>query len=120
MRITVHHQSFVYPHAVQAIGVTSTKFGIALRDILSKLFHYTNVLPECPHSSPPSVATDQSQIHALSTRLLDPRRPVGIPTTDHQTEGLVPFDPVLPYDAKRILSHHYPVSYDCCIAWRTC
>lgn len=52
----------------------------------------------------------QGQVASIPRRLLDPRRPVGKPTSSDKEEMLVPYDAVLPLDTKRIISHKYPVS----------
>ncbi|KAG8922109.1 hypothetical protein FRC02_012128 [Tulasnella sp. 418] len=86
-RVKVFQQSYVFPRGVVAMASTVTKFGISLKDII--------------------VATDSNQIQAVPRRLLDPRRPKNKPTNEEQEEGLVPFDPILPEDPKRVLSHHH-------------
>lgn len=39
MDITAYEQSFVYPHAVSAITLTSTKFGITSKDVIGMTFY---------------------------------------------------------------------------------
>ncbi len=40
---------------------------------------------------------------------LNPRRPKRKPTSEEQEEFLIEYDPVLPHDPKRVLSHNYKV-----------
>jgi hypothetical protein len=54
-----------------------------------------------------AVATRNHQIQSIHRRLLNPRRPNRKVTAEEQEEFLVPYDPALPYDPKRVLSHHY-------------
>ena len=56
------------------------------------------------------VATQNRRIHSFSRRLLDPRRPHRKPTTEEAEEFLIEYDPVLPNDPRRVLSHNYDVS----------
>ncbi|KIK60873.1 hypothetical protein GYMLUDRAFT_96989 [Collybiopsis luxurians FD-317 M1] len=91
MDITAYEQSFVYPHAISAIAHTSTKFGITSKDVI--------------------VANVNGKIQSFSRRLLNPRRPVGRkPSSEEQEEFLVQYDPVLPDDPRKVLSHNYDVS----------
>lgn len=41
--------------------------------------------------------------------MFDPRRPKGKPTTEEQEEWLVQYDPLIPDDSKRVISHNYKV-----------
>ncbi|THU88882.1 DUF1620-domain-containing protein, partial [Dendrothele bispora CBS 962.96] len=89
--ITAYAQSFVYLHGVTAIATTSTKFGITSKDII--------------------VANTNNKIQSLSRRLLNPRRPIGRkPTTEEIEEQLVQYDPLLPDDPRRVISHRYVVA----------
>lgn len=56
------------------------------------------------------VATENRRIHSFSRRLLDPRRPHRKTTTEELEEFLIQYDPVLPNDPRRVLSHNYDVS----------
>jgi ER membrane protein complex subunit 1 len=55
------------------------------------------------------VANENGQIQSFPRLLLDPRRTKDKPTTEEQEEWLVQYDPVLPDDAHRVLSHDYHV-----------
>ncbi|KAF8636102.1 hypothetical protein AX17_003807 [Amanita inopinata Kibby_2008] len=89
--VTVFEQSYVFPHGVDAIATTSTKFGISSKDII--------------------VATKNNKIQTISRRLLDPRRPKKKPTNEELMEGLIEYDPVIPDDPKRVISHEYETAH---------
>ena len=55
------------------------------------------------------MASESGQIHTFPRLLLNPRRTKDKPTAEEQEEWLVQYDPVLPDDARRVLSHHYHV-----------
>jgi hypothetical protein len=57
-----------------------------------------------------SVGTDRNQIHSVSRRFLDPRRPLGKPSKDDQEEMLIPYDPLIPPNPLWVVSHSNPVS----------
>ncbi|CAE6440300.1 unnamed protein product [Rhizoctonia solani] len=85
--IKVHaiQQSFLFPYPIVALGTTSTKFGISSKGLL--------------------LATSKSQIYHLHRRVLDPRRPLQKPTAQDQEEMLFQYEPVLPPDTRRIVTH---------------
>ena len=56
------------------------------------------------------VATQNRRIQSFPRRLLDPRRPHRRPTSEELEEQLIEYDPVLPNDPRRVLSHNYDVS----------
>ena len=56
-----------------------------------------------------AVGRADGKIHSLQRRLLDPRRPSHKPTAQDAEELLIQYEPVLPDDPKRILSHKYEV-----------
>ncbi|KAF7729983.1 hypothetical protein EC973_003396 [Apophysomyces ossiformis] len=70
----VRSSSFAFPHAVNTIGVTTTRNGISTRAILFGL--------------------PTHQIMAVNKRLLDPRRPTDKPSKDDQEEALIPYAPI--------------------------
>jgi len=89
--ITVYEQAYVFLHGITAISPTSTKYGIASKDII--------------------VATPDHKIHSIPRRFLNPRRPINRkPTNEEQEEFLIQYDPVLPDDPRRVLSHTYQVA----------
>lgn len=61
------------------------------------------------HVNCTSVATKNHRIQSFSRHFLDPRRPNRKTTTEEQEEYLITYDPVLPNDSKRVLSHNYNV-----------
>ncbi|EUC59881.1 UFP0650 endoplasmic reticulum membrane protein, putative, partial [Rhizoctonia solani AG-3 Rhs1AP] len=84
-RLHAIQQSFLFPYSVVALGTTATKFGISSKGLL--------------------LATSKNQIYHIHRRLLDPRRPLGKPTAQDQEEMLFQYDPVLPPDTRRIVTH---------------
>ncbi|THH31554.1 hypothetical protein EUX98_g2645 [Antrodiella citrinella] len=89
--VSVYEQSFVFPRGILAMTTTSTKYGISVKDIL--------------------IATDNSQIVSVPRRFLDPRRPKRKVTAEEAEEWLIQYDPLLPDDPKRVISHRYQISY---------
>ncbi|CAE6434911.1 unnamed protein product [Rhizoctonia solani] len=84
-RLHAIQQSFLFPYPVAALGTTATKFGISIKGLL--------------------LATSKNQIYHLHRRLLDPRRPLQKPTAQDQEEMLFQYEPVLPPDTRRIVTH---------------
>ncbi|KAI9140853.1 hypothetical protein BKA69DRAFT_489459 [Paraphysoderma sedebokerense] len=85
LRPSVLSQSYIFPHAVNSVGVTTTRNGISTRDLL--------------------FSVNSNQILAMPKRFLDPRRPIGTPSADDKEEMLIPYQPVLPDDPKMIISY---------------
>jgi ER membrane protein complex subunit 1 len=56
-----------------------------------------------------TVANKNGQIHTIPRRALDPRRPKRKLTSEEQEEGVIPYDPLIPDDPKRVISHRYEV-----------
>jgi hypothetical protein len=83
-------RAFIFPHAVTAMSVTSTKFGITSKELI--------------------VATKNRRVQSFPRRLLDPRRPTRKPTAEEQEEFLIQYDPMLPNDPQKVLSHNYDVA----------
>jgi len=90
LAVTAIEASYIFPHAVTSITTTSTKYGISMKDII--------------------VANENGQIQSFPRLLLSPRRTKDKPTSEEQEEWLVQYDPVLPDDAHRVLSHNYHVA----------
>ncbi|KAG9296619.1 hypothetical protein G9A89_002890 [Geosiphon pyriformis] len=86
----VSAQAFIFPYGVNALGVTTTKHGVATREFLFAL------------------KTDQ--VFGLSKRFLDPRRPTAALTADDKEEMLIPYEPVLPDNKKFILSYNLTIA----------
>ena len=49
------------------------------------------------------------QIQSVPRRFLDPRRPKHKPTAQELEEWLIQYDPVVPDDTRRVISHNYKV-----------
>ncbi|KIJ24147.1 hypothetical protein M422DRAFT_56525 [Sphaerobolus stellatus SS14] len=96
--VAIFQRSFVFPTGVTALAMTSTKFGISTKDLI--------VLIELSNS----VANTHDQIQSIPRRLLDPRRPSHKPSAQEQEEWLIQYDPVIPYDPRRVVSHTYQVA----------
>ncbi|KIS69936.1 uncharacterized protein UMAG_10160 [Mycosarcoma maydis] len=75
---------------VHALGTTTTKLGISLKNLL--------------------VATDRDSLVSIPRKLLDPRRPTAKPTKAEAEELLLPYSPLIAQDAKWILNHIYPAA----------
>ncbi|KAI9435607.1 DUF1620-domain-containing protein [Lactarius indigo] len=90
LAVTAIEQSYIFPHAITSITTTSTKYGISTKDII--------------------VANENGQIQSFPRLFLNPRRTKDKPTAEEQEEWLVQYDPVLPDDAHRVLSHNYHVA----------
>jgi hypothetical protein len=52
---------------------------------------------------------DQGQVATIPRRLLDPRRPTGPPSKSDKEEQLIPYDPLIAPDTRRVISHKYPL-----------
>ena len=68
-------------------------------------------LPDGPNVLCHAVANENNQIQSFPRRFFDPRRPKRKPTSQEMEEWLVQYDPVIPDDPKRVLSHHYQVRF---------
>ncbi|KAI0270649.1 DUF1620-domain-containing protein [Gloeopeniophorella convolvens] len=90
LAVSTVEQAYVFPHAITAITTTSTKFGVSMKDII--------------------VANANGQIQSFPHIMLNPRRPKTKPTAEEQEEWLVQYDPLLPDDPTRVLSHNYHVA----------
>ncbi|KAI9058646.1 DUF1620-domain-containing protein [Trametes sanguinea] len=88
--VSVYEQAYVFPYGITTLSPTSTSYGITMKDII--------------------VANDNHQIQSFPRRFLDPRRPKQKPTAQEMEEWLIQYDPVLPNDPKRVLSHNYQVA----------
>ncbi|KAL1658638.1 hypothetical protein GGF50DRAFT_131591 [Schizophyllum commune] len=90
LNYTTYEQAYAYPQPITALATTRTKHGITMKDLI--------------------VARADGKIHSLQRRLLDPRRPKHKPTAQDAEELLIQYEPVLPDDPKRILSHKYEIT----------
>ena len=89
--------------------MSSTANGISVKALIgesSLLFS----LPLRAHT--PQVATETNQIQTLARQVLDPRRPKTKPSAaEAEHEWLTQYDPVVPDDPRRVISHKYNVCY---------
>jgi len=94
-------KTFVIPSPIKIMSFTTSKFGVAAKELVCKFPKMIALTPD---------VNGLGQVASIPRRLLDPRRPTGKPTTSDREDMLIPFDPFLAHDAKRIVSHAYPVS----------
>lgn len=78
-------QSFTFRSQLRALGITQTRRGIALKELL--------------------FALPTGELLALPRAFVDPRRPVADPTQQDKIEGLIPYSAELPVDPLRVVSH---------------
>ncbi|KAH9476635.1 ER membrane protein complex subunit 1 [Psilocybe cubensis] len=90
LNYSVYEQAYVFPSAITALATTTTKFGITSKDLI--------------------VATANRKIQSFPRRIFDPRRPSRKMTAEDQEELLIQYDPLIPNDPKRALSHNYDVA----------
>ncbi|PPQ71078.1 hypothetical protein CVT25_007866 [Psilocybe cyanescens] len=90
LNYSVYEQAYVFPSAITALATTTTKFGITSKDLI--------------------VATTNRKIQSFPRRIFDPRRPSRKTTAEEQEEFLIQYDPLIPNDPKRALSHNYDVA----------
>ncbi|KAF9473948.1 DUF1620-domain-containing protein [Pholiota conissans] len=90
LNFQILEKAYVFPYAITALVPTTTKFGITSKDII--------------------VATANHRIQSFPRRVLDPRRPNRKVTSEEAEEYLFTYDPLLPNDPRRVLSHNYDVA----------
>ncbi|KAI0920704.1 hypothetical protein AcV5_010378 [Taiwanofungus camphoratus] len=88
--VAVFEQSYILSHGITTLSTTSTAYGITMKDLI--------------------VANENHQVRAIPRRFLDPRRPKNKPTNQEMEEWLIQYDPLIPDDPKRVLSHTYDVA----------
>jgi hypothetical protein len=88
-RIKSVSKTFILPTGVKSMGFTTSRFGITARELV--------------------LVTSEDRLISVSRRLLDPRRPIGKPTSAEKEEFLIPYDALIAYDPKRVVTHAYPV-----------
>ncbi|EKM58157.1 uncharacterized protein PHACADRAFT_116839 [Phanerochaete carnosa HHB-10118-sp] len=88
--VHVLEQTYVFPRGISTMATTMTKFGITSKDLI--------------------VAGENGIIQSFPRRFFDPRRPKRKPTNEELEEWLIQYDPVIPDDPKRVLSHTYQVA----------
>ncbi|KIS00199.1 endoplasmic reticulum protein [Cryptococcus deuterogattii 2001/935-1] len=82
-------QTFIIPSEIKALGFTTSKAGITTKELI--------------------FVNNRNQIISIPRRLLDPRRPMGKPTSRDKEEMLIPYDNMIPIDTRKIISHKYQV-----------
>ncbi|WWC58978.1 uncharacterized protein I303_101524 [Kwoniella dejecticola CBS 10117] len=82
-------QTFILHTAVKALGFTTSKAGITTKEVI--------------------IVNGKNQIATIHRRLLDPRRPVGKPSSMDKEEMLIPYEPLVPVEPKKVISHRYEV-----------
>ena len=99
-------EAFVFPHGLTALAPTTTKFGITSKDLIgmSNSQYVCIVLTILL-----KVATNTHKIQTFPRRILDPRRPHRKVTAEEAEEGLFQYEPLIPDDPKRVISHTYEV-----------
>lgn len=103
--LTTFERTFVFPKDITALTFTSTANGISVKDLVGK---FITLLRAPFHLSTLLVATTNGQIQTFPRRLLDPRRPSSKPSSKEvEEEWLIQYDPLLPDDPRRIISHQY-------------
>ncbi|WVQ68755.1 uncharacterized protein L199_006964 [Kwoniella botswanensis] len=82
-------QSFILPTEVKTLGFTTSKAGITTKEVI--------------------IVNGKNQIATIHRRLLDPRRPVGKPSSRDKEEMLIPYEALIPVDPKKVISHTYQI-----------
>ena len=98
-------QTYIAPGEIKTLGMTTSKFGINAKDVVCKSLSDFKIWKR----SPTTDVNERNQVVTIPRRLLDPRRPTGKPTAADKEEMLIPYDPFLPSDPKRVVSHKYQV-----------
>lgn len=106
--VSVYEQTFVFPHDISAITMTTTQFGITAKNVIGAPL-LPHALPPCSNAYALAVANRNGQIQTYTRRMLDPRRPKRKTTAEEQEEWLVQYDALLPDDTRSVLSHNYHV-----------
>ncbi|OCF34020.1 hypothetical protein I316_04366 [Kwoniella heveanensis BCC8398] len=88
-QIKAFSQTFILPMGVNSLGFTTSKAGITTKELI--------------------VVNHKNQVTSIHRRLLDPRRPVGKPSSRDKEEMLIPYEAMIPVGAKQVVSHSYEV-----------
>ena len=78
-------QGFIFPRQITSLGVSKTQSGITSRQFI--------------------LGISGDQLFGLHKRLLDPRRPLGKPTSEDTEEGLIGYTPILHINPLEVLSY---------------
>ncbi|WVQ83875.1 hypothetical protein IAT38_006019 [Cryptococcus sp. DSM 104549] len=87
--ITAIGQTYLLATEIRTMGFTTSKAGITTKELI--------------------FVNHRNQVSSIARRALDPRRPEGKPTSRDKEEMLIPYDPLLPVDPKKVISHKYQV-----------
>ena len=98
-------QTFIAPGEIKTIAMTNSKFGITAKDIICGL----SLLPPLRNGRLILDINERNQVSTIPRRLLDPRRPIGKPTASDKEEMLIPYEPYIPSDPRRTISHKYQI-----------
>ncbi|KAJ1959255.1 hypothetical protein IWQ62_004686, partial [Dispira parvispora] len=85
----VVYRSFVLSEQVTALGVTTTRNGVATRELV--------------------MSFASGRIITLPRSLVDPRRPQSDPNDEEKQEGLARYEPLLPNNPRWTLSYHHQI-----------
>ena len=100
----------MFPHAITAVGITSTGAGITTREVLCKntfklMFLFSSLISGFFQK----VGLASSQLLGVNRRILDPRRPIGSLTSDDKEEMLIPYRPLIDYNPRDVASYSLEV-----------
>jgi hypothetical protein len=83
-------QSYIFPAVVKVMGVTTSETGITSKTLL--------------------VGTSADQLYGMPKKMFDARRPVKAPTQEEMEEGLMQYNPILPFIPTDVLSYNKTVA----------
>ena len=101
----MYAKSFILPHTVETLAMTSTKYGISAKDLIGEGLPAAACEIELVTNSLYVVSTTEGQIQSFPRRLLDPRRHKEKPSAADAEEQLIPYEPLVGDDHRRVLSH---------------
>ncbi|RKP24265.1 hypothetical protein SYNPS1DRAFT_29968 [Syncephalis pseudoplumigaleata] len=87
----VMSQAYALPYGVNAAGVTITRLGITTKKLLGKL------------------GLPSGQLYGIPRQLLDARRSMGAVSDVDQENGLLPYEPAIPFIPSHVLSYNQTV-----------
>jgi len=83
-------KSYLFDNAITSIGVTTTRNGIANREVI--------------------VSLDNNELYGIHPIFLNARRKISPPTNEDKQEGLIQYRPGIPINPKSIISYDLPVT----------
>ncbi|RKP22940.1 hypothetical protein SYNPS1DRAFT_25114 [Syncephalis pseudoplumigaleata] len=84
-------QAYALPYGVNAAGVTITRLGITTKKLLGKL------------------GLPSGQLYGIPRQLLDARRSMGAVSDVDQENGLLPYEPAIPFIPSHVLSYNQTI-----------